>query len=169
MSDFSLEARGLRELGQSLAGRARALDAKLGETMRQQSDLLAQAVRDRMHALFDHPGRLLENLEQEVTLAEGRATVTLSVDLPQANILEFGGVTSPHEILPTSGKVLAFFMAGGPAKGKGGGSGMVFARAVHHPGSRFPERSYLRAALAQREPAFAEAVRARALSVLRGN
>jgi hypothetical protein len=60
-------------------------------------------------------------------------------DLKYAAIQECGGVTAPHEILPSRAKALAF-LAGGE---------QVFARVVHHPGSHIPERSYLRASLAE--------------------
>jgi phage gpG-like protein len=58
--------------------------------------------------------------------------------LKYAAIQEYGGTTSPHDILPSRAKALAF-LAGGE---------QVFARIVHHPGSRIPERSYLRSSLA---------------------
>ena len=60
-------------------------------------------------------------------------------DLKYAAIQEYGGVTSPHEILPVRAKALAF-MTGGE---------QVFAKVVHHPGSHIPERSYLRSSLAE--------------------
>jgi hypothetical protein len=60
-------------------------------------------------------------------------------DLKYAAIQEYGGVTSPHDILPSRAKALAFLAGGGE----------VFVRIVHHPGSHMPERSYLRSSLAQ--------------------
>ena len=60
-------------------------------------------------------------------------------ELKYAAIQEYGGVTAPHQILPSRAKALAF-MVGGEE---------VFARIVHHPGSHIPERSYLRSSLAE--------------------
>lgn len=62
-----------------------------------------------------------------------------SGDVKYAGIHEYGGKTSPHVIEPKKASVLAFM-------GKGGG--MIFARKVNHPGSKMPERSFLRSSLA---------------------
>lgn len=61
-----------------------------------------------------------------------------SGDVKYAAIHEYGGKTAPHIIEPKRAGVLAFM-------GKGGG--MVFAKRVNHPGSRMPERSFLRSSL----------------------
>ena len=66
-------------------------------------------------------------------------TLFAGADLRYAAIQEYGGVTSPHEILPQRAKALAFLVGGDE----------VFARIVHHPGSRIPERSYLRSSLVE--------------------
>ena len=66
-------------------------------------------------------------------------TIFSGGDLKYAAIQEYGGVTSPHIILPSRAKALAF-LAGGE---------QVFARIVHHPGSHIPARSYLRSSLAE--------------------
>jgi phage gpG-like protein len=66
-------------------------------------------------------------------------TVFSGADVKYAAIQEYGGVTSPHDILPSRAKALAF-LAGGE---------QVFAHIVHHPGSHIPERSYLRSSLAE--------------------
>ena len=54
-----------------------------------------------------------------------------------AAIQEHGGVTAPHDIVPVKARALAFAGAGG----------QVFARRVHHPGSRIPARPFLGSAL----------------------
>jgi phage gpG-like protein len=64
-------------------------------------------------------------------------SVFSSGDVPYAAIQEFGGTTSPHDIVPVKAKALSFMMHGK----------QVFAKIVHHPGSKIPERSYLRSAL----------------------
>ena len=63
--------------------------------------------------------------------------VASSGDVKYAAIHEFGGTTAPHDILPNKASVLAFMMGGKK----------VFAKIVHHPGSKMPERSFLRSSL----------------------
>ena len=50
---------------------------------------------------------------------------------------EFGVVTKPHVILPRNASVLSFMWNGK----------RVFFKKVNHPGSKIPERSYMRSAL----------------------
>ena len=57
--------------------------------------------------------------------------------LKYAGIHEYGGTTPPHDIVPVKAKALAFVMGGK----------MVFAKIVHHPGSKMPERSFMRSSL----------------------
>lgn len=59
--------------------------------------------------------------------------------VPYAAIHEFGGQTAPHEIRPVNASVLAFQMGGRT----------IFAKVVHHPGSRIPARPYLRPSLTE--------------------
>jgi len=55
-----------------------------------------------------------------------------------AGIHEYGGTTKPHVILPKKAKALSFISSSG---------NRVFATKVNHPGSRMPERSFLRSSL----------------------
>ena len=84
-------------------------------------------------------GRLKRSIQYRVT--DTGAMITGSVfstaDVPYAAIHEFGGRTSPHDIVPVKAKALAFMMEGK----------QVFAKIVHHPGSNIPERSYMRSSL----------------------
>ena len=88
-------------------------------------------------------GKLAASIYARVYVAKN--TITLSVgsrgDVPYAMIHEWGGTTSPHQILPIRGTHLAF----------AGREGTVFARMVNHPGSVMPERSYLRRGLREKE------------------
>jgi len=84
-------------------------------------------------------------------------TLFAGADLKYAEIQEYGGVTSPHDILPARAKALAFLMGGQ----------QVFARIVHHPGSRVPERSYLRSSLAEMADRIETEMKAAALDALR--
>jgi phage gpG-like protein len=76
---------------------------------------------------------------QGPTIQDDRVVTTVfsGGDLKYAAIQEYGGVTAPHDILPSRAKALAF-LAGGE---------QVFAKLVHHPGSHIPARSYLRSSL----------------------
>lgn len=60
-----------------------------------------------------------------------------SGDVKYAGIHEFGGKTPAHDIVPTKAQALAFVVGGK----------QVFAKAVHHPGSNMPERSFMRSSL----------------------
>lgn len=60
-----------------------------------------------------------------------------SGDVKYAGIHEYGGKTNPHIIEPKKASALAFFKNGA----------QVFARRVNHPGSKMPERSFMRSSL----------------------
>src|SRR6185503_7995191 len=66
-------------------------------------------------------------------------------DLAYAAINEFGGQTPAHDIEIRKAKALAFMLGGK----------LVFAKLVHHPGSRIPARSFLRSALDDMAPEIA--------------
>lgn len=86
-------------------------------------------------------GRLKRSIHHQVSETSTGAivgSVFSTGDVPYASIHEFGGQTSPHVIVPVKAKALAFMMEGKE----------VFAKIVHHPGSRIPQRSYLRSSLA---------------------
>lgn len=75
-------------------------------------------------------------VDRQVEYVLGR--VYSSGDVKYAGIHEYGGTTKPHIIEPKKAQVLAF-------AGKGGSP--VFAKRVNHPGSKMPERSYMRSSL----------------------
>jgi phage gpG-like protein len=109
------------------------------------SDALLARVQQKLsgEVLAVRSWRLRDSVRQEpaqgdITIA---AAVVVPASVPYAEIQEFGGTTPAHAIVPRKGEALRF-VAGGKA---------VFARRVAHPGSRIPERSYLRAALAEME------------------
>lgn len=86
-------------------------------------------------------GRLRASIKSDVQDQGTAVTGTVgSYGVPYARIQEFGGTTGPHVILPVKAQVLAFMIGGK----------QVFARRVNHPGSKIPERSYLRSAFAER-------------------
>lgn len=115
----SLRAAIVRD-GQELLSRIRA---KLsGEVLHVRSGKLLGSIR----------GEMREN----ANAIYGR---TFSQGVPYAAIHEYGGQTPPHDIYPRTAQALHFF-AGGKE---------VFAKVVHHPGSKIPERSYMRSSLAE--------------------
>lgn len=65
------------------------------------------------------------------------ARVFSAGDVKYAGIHEYGGVTPAHVIIPKKANALAFAMGGK----------MSFFAKVNHPGSKIPERSYLRSSL----------------------
>jgi phage gpG-like protein len=85
-------------------------------------------------------------LRASITVDAGEDATGLSgrvgSDLPYAAINEFGGQTPAHDIEVRKAKALAFMLGGK----------LVFARHVHHPGSRIPARSFLRSALDDMAP-----------------
>lgn len=88
--------------------------------------------------------RITGNLARSIAskVDQGPESVTGRVfssgDVKYAAIHEFGGQTAPHLILPKKAQALAFTSKDGQ---------QVFARKVNHPGSKMPERSFLRSAL----------------------
>jgi hypothetical protein len=113
-------------------------------------NVVAQRARDRMAMLFQNPARMQASVATAVEVTSDVIVGTIGAyDLPYLRIQEFGGVTSPHDILPVNAQALAFFSPGGfmPFRPGAATGDMVFAKVVHHPGSKIPERSYMRSAL----------------------
>lgn len=78
------------------------------------------------------------------------AEVFSSGDVKYAGIHEFGGKTAAHDIYPKDAQALHFMMGGNE----------IFAKVVHHPGSRMPERSFMRSGLADMATRILEEVQA---------
>src|SRR5574343_128132 len=89
-------------------------------------------------------GALRRSIQQEVdrigTAIWGK--VFSSGDVKYAGIHEFGGHTPPHIIEPKKADAVRFVIGGK----------VIFAKRVNHPGSKMPERSYLRSSLKQSAP-----------------
>jgi len=95
--------------------------------------------------LHHRKGRLKDSINSHVEDMGERITATIGTNVEYAKIHEYGGQTKPHLILPKKeGGVLHFFARGQE----------VFTRSVNHPGSRMPERSFLRSTLADKKEAF---------------
>jgi phage gpG-like protein len=102
---------------------------------------LAEKVRENLSGkvLQLRSGRLRNSVRSEmIETSDSIGGRVFSQGVPYARIHEFGGVTSPHVIMAKNSKSLAFVW---------GGRGLVFFKSVNHPGSRIPERSYMRSAL----------------------
>jgi phage gpG-like protein len=133
----------------------RALLNKIGQLNLKLLEKVQGKLRGRV--LNYRKGRLFrsifQKIEQTPTSVIGK--VASSGDVRYAAIHEFGGTTKAHDILPVKALALAFMTGkGGPAgrdaSGRFKSSGtQVFAKVVHHPGSKMPERSYLRSSLAE--------------------
>lgn len=84
-------------------------------------------------------GALARSINNKVDKMSGGvvAKIFSAGDVKYAGIHEYGGVTPAHVILPKKAQALAFMMGGK----------MGFFAKVNHPGSKMPERSYLRSSL----------------------
>jgi phage gpG-like protein len=135
---------GADELDAKLDGLPAAVAAAIAAKSAALADQLLTLVRSKLKGgvLQPRSGALAASIGVDGPRIEGERVVTTlfaGADLKYAAIQEYGGVTSPHDILPNRAKALAF-LAGGE---------QVFAKVVHHPGSHIPERSYLRSSLAE--------------------
>lgn len=122
------------------------------------AELQRHVVDDKLHGqvLNARTGRLARAVERRAE-AKGSSIVGevfVNDSVPYAAILEHGGSTSPHDILPDKAKALAFAMGGKH----------VFAQVVHHPGSRFPARPYLTSALNDETDGIAAALKSAAIT-----
>lgn len=118
-----------------------ALAAALADKMAAQLAAVAQTAGANLSGgvLTPRSGALLASLDPQLKIDGALLIASLGAggDLPYAAIQEYGGATSPHDIIPTKAKALSFMLGGK----------RIFAARAHHPGSRIPARSYLRSAL----------------------
>jgi phage gpG-like protein len=141
---LSVTVTGADQLAAKLDGLPAAVTAAIAAKSAALADQLLELVRSKASGgvLQSRTGALAASIGAGAPTISGDSVVTAvfaGANVKYAAIQEFGGVTAPHDILPSRAKALAF-LAGG---------GQVFARIVHHPGSHIPERSYLRASLAE--------------------
>lgn len=130
--------RAIAKLGKlSEATRARVRTAIVELTQK-----LAERVRAKLsgEVLHVRSGALLASIHSE--MVEGTNDIygtVYSQGVPYAAIHEYGGVTSPHVIAAKYAQALRFEIGGE----------VFFRKSVNHPGSKIPERSYLRSSLAE--------------------
>ncbi len=108
------------------------------------ADLLRQELEAEVKAnlsgaiLKTRSGALLGSISSDLENDGSSFTATVaSDDVPYAGILEYGGKTAAHDIMPSNAKALAF-IAGGAQR---------FAKIVHHPGSTIRAFAYMGSAL----------------------
>lgn len=92
--------------------------------------------------LRQRSGRLASSIDLSVQPRGGGVTASLGTDVPYAAIHEYGGTLPARTILPRGGRALAF-----PWQGR-----ERFFKRVSLLPVTMPERSFLRAALAEMEP-----------------
>lgn len=114
---------------------------KLGQIVTLLTLKLLAAVQTRAPVLT---GKLRRSIFQEITLNPYQALgkVYVSPDTPYARIQEYGGTTPPHDIFPNKASVLAFMIGGK----------QIFARSVHHPGSKIPALRYVHGPFEEMKP-----------------
>jgi HK97 gp10 family phage protein len=88
-------------------------------------------------------GRLRRSIRARAQGTGMDAVAAVGSTVEYAAIHEFGGKTAPRTILPRRAKALRF----------GVGGRTVFARSVNHPGSRIPEKPYMRPSLEENRAA----------------
>lgn len=155
-----VELIGLTELQAKLGAITPATQDRLRPFMAQATINLREAVKANIADRFKSTGPLYQSVQSEVSeepgVIEGRV---FTEGVPYAAIQEYGGTTPPHVITPVRAKVLAFMSGGGGFSSGGGMSEMIFTKRVNHPGSRIPERSYARTALADYRVPFTDGIR----------
>lgn len=125
----------LRQMPEDMRRRLRVAIVRDGQKLlaRVRAKLSGQVLKMRS-------GRLLRSIKAQ--MREGSDYIygrVFSEGVAYAGIHEHGGQTRPHLIMPRNVQAL-HFMVGGRE---------IFAKVVHHPGSKIPQRSYLRSSLAE--------------------
>ncbi|WP_298353972.1 hypothetical protein [Rhodoblastus sp.] len=141
---LGLSLNGASQLIASLDALPDRLRAALTEKVQNQAQALySQVVEVNLDGgvLNCRSGVLRDSIEVDVEPRDAliAATIYANGDAPYAAILEFGGKTSAHEILPDKAKALSFLIDGK----------QIFAPRIQNPGSTFAARSYLRSALGE--------------------
>jgi phage gpG-like protein len=142
----------------ALVGRFEALPGKLTVALGAEAARLGDALRAAVErnlsggVLEQRTGRLAGSIDVSVEQSGAAVSATVGTHVPYAAIHEYGGVIPAHEILPRSARALAF-----PWQGR-----ERFFKRVEVPAVQMPERSFLRAALAEMAPEIRAAMAAAA-------
>lgn len=157
----SVKLIGLRELQAKLGGMSIVVQNRLRPFMAEATLNLKALVKSNIVQRFRSTGPLYQSVKSELSEEPGKIEGRVYTDgVTYAAIQEYGGTTPAHVILPKNGKALAF-MGGGPMgfSSGGGSNALVIVKRVNHPGSRVPERSYAREALAYSRFGFERGIR----------
>lgn len=131
----------------------KALRARLGEGFAAGAQTLLESARGKVSGdvLQARTGALRASLRAEVTETAGgfAALVWSDGSVRYARIQEYGGRIAVPEIVPKNAKSLAFVYGGR----------MVFAKRAAAHVVVLPERSYMRASLAEFAPPFLDGIR----------
>ncbi len=129
----------------------RGLGDALCKTIDFQNELTVSYIQTQKlsgQALNRVSSRLFKSIRRSKAVIRGGEIVSsIGSNVSYAAIHEFGGTTKPHVIL-AKGKAMAFLVGGK----------MVFAKKVNHPGSKIPERSFIRTSLAERADDYSAAL-----------
>lgn len=114
--------------------------------------LLAHVKQDKLsdQVLHVRTGRLRRSINMQMSDTAAGIFASVGTNVVYARIHEFGGTTSPHDIVARNAQALHFIMDGRD----------VFVKKVHHPGSKMPERSFLRSSLADMRGEILERIQA---------
>lgn len=131
-------------LTERLEAMAGGIEGGLARRLTKLSLELRSAIQAKLGGPVLNPrsGALRDSISATVSIDGSAIAAKAGSDLPYAAIHEFGGTTGAHDIRARKAQALAFMLGGK----------QVFARQVHHPGSRIPERSFLRSALDEMKP-----------------
>lgn len=161
--NITIEYKGLRELIARFDALPANMQVAVADATRRATEVVYDQAKANIGRMFRNPGPMQNALRIAFSAAGGTATGTVSIGGIGYVTQEMGGTTA-YDIFPVNAKALRF-MAGGAGGFSGGPKtltpGVVFAKHVVHP--PLPERSFLRAALAQRrgeiQQIFGDAVR----------
>ena len=128
----------LSQLGPKITDNVRTTTRSLTIT------LLRKVKEEKLNGqiLKNKTGRLSRSVTDRYAESANAFSGEVFTNVEYARIHEYGGQTKPHIILPKNKRALAFIMGGKD----------IVVKSVHHPGSKFPERSFMRSALAEMKP-----------------
>ena len=123
-------------------------------------DLVGYIKSQKLHGqvLNQRSGKLVGSIRMASGIGDRDSAIVRvgSYNCTYAAIHEYGGQTAPHDIVPRNKKALYWAGAAHPV--------MI----VHHPGSKFPERSFLRSALADKAAFYRQKIEQAAGAAMRG-
>jgi phage gpG-like protein len=144
-----------------IASRYPAIQDRLGKSMARIVIALSRKIKEEKltgQVLKNRTGTLRRSISHDVDIRPPAVVGSVGTNVVYAHIHEFGGRTSPHVIMPKKGRALAFQWHGE----------QKFFKKVNHPGSVFPERSFMRSALREMEPEIREEFKKALLEVIGG-